>query len=412
MCNVYQNAFITIAAASARNSTEGCFLPRPYSIRKSFITAVEAQDTVEEVETFARPWQSNQHWIKSIGDGPWNRDQNPLETRAWAVQEHLLSQRILRFTPHELVWHCRETYLCECLPGSVKHKQVLQLLNLEFIRGKPKSWGPGFIWPEMLTPFTRRAITYESDRLEAVSGIAAMLSAASGMTYVGGMWKEMLGNSLCWQVDDPGCSRREQYYAPTWSWASVMGHVQANDLVIVNPLRLTEVVDVVYTLATPNPYGRLSDAMLIIRGILVDVHVTVFHPPENGDSFQLEIIDDSIFELDSKLTMKTRAFPDIRTTSDETPELPPGDTLSFLILAGKAYGTGFDSMAGVLLVRDSSGALNTSELTYRRVGMGECRLKHSDRNQREYPIRAENGLAWRVADGLAAKGYVSTVIIV
>jgi hypothetical protein len=42
MGNIYQNAFITIAAAATKNSTEGCFLPRPFSIQKSFTTAAEA----------------------------------------------------------------------------------------------------------------------------------------------------------------------------------------------------------------------------------------------------------------------------------------------------------------------------------------------------------------------------------
>ncbi|KAJ4179513.1 hypothetical protein NW755_012422 [Fusarium falciforme] len=78
MSDVYQNAYITIAAAAARNSTEGCFQSRPFSVRKSFATVAEVQDKVEQVEVFARPWQSNRHWTTNIGDGPRDRAQNPL----------------------------------------------------------------------------------------------------------------------------------------------------------------------------------------------------------------------------------------------------------------------------------------------------------------------------------------------
>ncbi|KAI8417701.1 hypothetical protein FOFC_00256 [Fusarium oxysporum] len=56
MCDVYQNAYLTIAAAAAHNSSEGLFHPRPFSVQKMFPTASRNDDKVEEVEIFARPW--------------------------------------------------------------------------------------------------------------------------------------------------------------------------------------------------------------------------------------------------------------------------------------------------------------------------------------------------------------------
>jgi hypothetical protein len=245
---------------------------------------------VEEVEIFARPWRSTWHWTKNIGDGPWNQAQHPLETRAWTLQEHLLSRRILRFAAHELVWHCRATHLCECRPGSVVHKESLRVLSLDTLGDPVKSVyqslisNPRVIWPGIVSAFTRRAIMRESDRLESISGVAAALAAPLGMTYVGRMWKEMLGHSLYWQVEQPGSSRREAYYAPTWSWASVIGSVLSNDEPSHCPLPQTKVEDVQYTLATPNPYGRLSDAKLTISGIVTDVCMTLLDRPEHKES--------------------------------------------------------------------------------------------------------------------------------
>ncbi|KAM0083587.1 hypothetical protein ACKRZS_004172 [Fusarium odoratissimum] len=86
MCDVYQNAYLAIAAAAAHNSSEGLFHQRPFSLRKSCTTASKNDDKVEEAEIFARPWSSQRHWIDSIGDGPWCRDLNPLEKRAWTLQ--------------------------------------------------------------------------------------------------------------------------------------------------------------------------------------------------------------------------------------------------------------------------------------------------------------------------------------
>ncbi|KAL2674097.1 hypothetical protein Neosp_012543 [[Neocosmospora] mangrovei] len=380
MSDVYQNAYITIAAAAARNSTEGCFISRPFSIRKAFATVAEVQGKVEQVEIFARPWQSDRHWTKSIGDGPGDRSQNPLETRAWTLQGHILSSRILRFTAHELVWHCREVHLCECRPGCAFSKEALRLANLDRMSSdKDCSFGmrssdPCIVWSEVVTPFTRRAITHESDRLPAISGVAAALAGPMGMEYIGGMWKGMLGSTVCWHVDEPGISRRETYYAPTWSWASVVGPVEAVWNASTIELPQTEVIDVQYTLATPNPYGRLSSAKLTIKGLLLDVLMKSPDDLQAKDksrniSFQLQFLDKSVTETDMKVKMTCLAFPDIVTKSGEAPELCLGEPIRLLLLACKVYGQGFDSVPGLLLTEAPNVQNDTGDIVYRRIVM-------------------------------------------
>ncbi|KAF4485632.1 pre-mRNA-splicing factor rse-1 [Fusarium agapanthi] len=49
VCDIYQNAYLTIAAAAAHNSSEGLFQPRPFSLRKSFLTASKNGQLVDEV---------------------------------------------------------------------------------------------------------------------------------------------------------------------------------------------------------------------------------------------------------------------------------------------------------------------------------------------------------------------------
>ncbi|KAI8652412.1 HET domain-containing protein [Fusarium keratoplasticum] len=423
MSDVYQNAYITIAAAAARNSTEGCFHSRPFSIRKSFAAVAEVQNKVEQVEVFARPWQSDRHWTTNIGDGPQNRAQNPLETRAWTLQEHILSGRILRFTSHELVWHCREVHLCECRPGSALRKEALRLINLDRMTGDKdssfvlRSSDPRIVWSEVVTPFTRRAITHESDRLPAISGVAAALAGPMGMEYIGGMWKGMLGSTVCWHVDELGTSRRETYYAPTWSWASVVGSVEAVWNASTNELPQTEVVDVQYSLATPNPYGRLSSARLTIKGLLLDVCMKSPDDLQAKDksrniSFQMQFLNKSVTETDMKLEMICLAFPDIVTTSGEAPELRFGEPVRLLLLACKVYGQGFDSMPGLLLTEAPDVQNDTGGLVYRRVGMGEVKLRTSDRDQGEFRGKFKEGLGLVLANHLAAQGCLSTVTIV
>ncbi|KAF5701581.1 flavin-containing protein [Fusarium globosum] len=155
MCDVYQNAYLTIAAATAHNSSEGLFHPWPFRLRKSLPTASKNGQQVEEVEIFARPFHD---------------------------EEYVLSRRILRFTAHELVWRCRAVYLCECRPGFHARKESLRFMSLEAMTfGKDPSHAPRIlkpftVWLEIIGPFTNRAITRDTDQLPTVSGVAAVLA--------------------------------------------------------------------------------------------------------------------------------------------------------------------------------------------------------------------------------------------
>ncbi|PTD08506.1 hypothetical protein FCULG_00012416 [Fusarium culmorum] len=161
MGDVYQNAYLTIAAAASQNSNEGLFHPRPFSIRKEITTVIKGEEEAEKVDIFARSWRSDWPWSDSIGDGPSWRAQNPLEKRAWTLQEHVLSRRILRFTAHELVWHCQEVHLCECRSHSVG--QTLKLMNLRALVANNPEQGarvsnPMVVWHEIVATSQERQI--------------------------------------------------------------------------------------------------------------------------------------------------------------------------------------------------------------------------------------------------------------
>ncbi|SCV26329.1 related to flavin-containing monooxygenase [Fusarium fujikuroi] len=417
MCDVYQNAYLTIAAAAAHNSSEGLFQPRPFSLGKSFPTVSKNSQQVEEVEIFARPWDSQGHWADSIGDGPCCREQSPLEKRAWTLQEHVLSHRILRLTAHELVWHCREVHLCECRPGSHTRKESLRLINLEAMKsGKDTEHGPRIseplrVWLDIIGPLTSRAITRETDRLPAISGVAAALAPFINTAFIAGMWKDGLGTKVCWHVEKGPTSRHEAYYAPTWSWASVVGPVLTSDLCHICPLPQTTVVDVHHMLATPNPYGSVSSATLTITGILLDVSVSKLHPrPDEGTPFQIHPHKSSLLETDMNLSMECVAFPDILTESEEAPELVTGDTISLLLLGCNMYCQGFDIMIGILL--SEAGENSSGGTVHRKVGTGEIKLRNCDEDEDEFRGKAVDGLAWHMAHHLKRRGCVASVVVV
>lgn len=93
MANVYRNAYCTIAATGSKGDQEGIFLERrtqdvfqlPYNAANTYIAATSNEDDVTAMLEL---------------------HQSPLSTRAWTMQERLLSRRIVHFTDTRVIWEC------------------------------------------------------------------------------------------------------------------------------------------------------------------------------------------------------------------------------------------------------------------------------------------------------------------
>ncbi|KAH9206680.1 hypothetical protein DL95DRAFT_315137 [Leptodontidium sp. 2 PMI_412] len=76
------------------------------------------------------------------------------------------------------------------------------------------------LWGSIMWNFTRRAITFPSDRFPAISGLAREVYRHTDWTYVAGLWKEYIHLGLLWSTRDVASPAKE-YVAPSWSWASL-----------------------------------------------------------------------------------------------------------------------------------------------------------------------------------------------
>jgi hypothetical protein len=78
-------------------------------------------------------------------------------------------------------------------------------------------------WYAIVEQYISRSLTYSTDRLPAISGIAKTIAAVTNYTYIAGLWREDLLRSLCWQIGigRTRVRRPRQYIAPSWSWASI-----------------------------------------------------------------------------------------------------------------------------------------------------------------------------------------------
>lgn len=78
------------------------------------------------------------------------------------------------------------------------------------------------LWANILKRYAAASLTFHSDILPAISGVARHLQNLTGIAYLAGVWKrpgkEFLAH-LGW-ICKPYAPRPAEYRAPSWSWAS------------------------------------------------------------------------------------------------------------------------------------------------------------------------------------------------
>jgi hypothetical protein len=139
-------------------------------------------------------------------------DRWPLSSRAWTLQEQVLSPRTVFLGDRTIKWECVETF-CDELGGGleVQSKEHSKSLSNKTLLSAQRICGPDGTSPtlrqtekdqmfdETLNNWTE---LINSDRIMAFAGIAQAFQAEHGLTYLAGMWKEHLPRSLLWYICD------------------------------------------------------------------------------------------------------------------------------------------------------------------------------------------------------------------
>lgn len=227
---VYEYAKLTIAAAGAQNSTEGCFVtirPNLGKLREVVLETMEVRKERDGVEldralrtsppTFSTITMSTEgnngvpvtiHFgaRSLISDDPTHTS---LGSRGWARQEWYLSRRILFFTEGGISWKCRNGNWSE--------------LERSFETSESPNCAVEDEWVHLLQRYSRDELTYETDRLVALQGVATQTAAVmQGGTYHFGLWTHK-PELLFWIMKGPQQDVQGPP-APSWSWASRKGH--------------------------------------------------------------------------------------------------------------------------------------------------------------------------------------------
>jgi len=182
---VYQNVYFTTAAAAATGGFDGLF---------------ERSDP--RVQQLAWPKTS----VQVFRHGNHLRHEKEPSTsplahlhllrRAWVFQEMVLSTRIVMFSCEQIFWECRTLSACEDFPNGYCGSKLDRLSPKPLIRSliatsarlldQIISWRT---WTKLVMEHSRCLLTYQSDRLIAIAGMAQAAHRAVDSDYLAGLWK-------------------------------------------------------------------------------------------------------------------------------------------------------------------------------------------------------------------------------
>jgi Heterokaryon incompatibility protein (HET) len=304
MDKVYSNTYCTIAAAASRDGDGGLFF-RPDTPAATPCKILCTWDT-SQPETFL-----------CYDDTPWiDVEFGPLYSRAWVLQERLLSPCMLLFAGDQVYWECSELIASDSCPSGLP--ALIHLLKTTWssiIQSRPPPLGhinfasqaePSLCrsntandeneretiglrqaWAYIVSAYTYGELTFGSDKLIAFSGLArqsAKVLDFPAEDYLAGIWRSELENQLLWSTSAQ--SETKQVRAPSWSWSSVDGWITPIFLEILDSATIridswSSSIKVLEASTTPvaDPYGPVSGGYLILQGPLCRIKC----PDEESD---------------------------------------------------------------------------------------------------------------------------------
>jgi hypothetical protein len=137
-------------------------------------------------------------------------------------------------------------------------------------------------WMNMVMEFTRRQLTFTSDTLPAISGLAARFNETLKAPYLAGIWKTdpFIWEAIKWTTTGLPEMLHPNPRPPSWSWASIVGTISYDTI--------TSGCDGVTLLAAEtwlrgsNPYGEVTGGSLRVRGCLLKMQLDIM--PSAPDS--------------------------------------------------------------------------------------------------------------------------------
>ncbi|KAE8441356.1 hypothetical protein EG329_005459 [Mollisiaceae sp. DMI_Dod_QoI] len=270
MSSVYENAVLTIAAASSADGNGGLF--RRESQRSP---SYQLNDTIAMRPAAHRKMRD----YSSVGT--YNEEiVLPLFRRAWVYQERLLSRRVLVFAPLELIWECSQGQISES-----GHETTTSTLHIEpghdrnlnaSIDSSPESISD--YWHQVVERFTSLNLTHDKDTLPAMAGIAKRVQRDFNCDYYAGLWQKTFIWDLLWETKRNLLPRESQisfwrrehsWNAPSWSWAATSAPKSYEYQAGASIAQFCDVVEVKCEHNAKDPFLEVHSGYAKLEGFLI-----------------------------------------------------------------------------------------------------------------------------------------------
>jgi len=212
--NIYLSSSLTICASEAKDENTG-FLDHSGALHHDFVK----MPYIDESGNQNGSYFISQHW-QNFDE---LRRDSILETRGWTLQEEFFARRRVLFSSGQLHWECEGGIRSEVhgeefqygkneISNFIRQAQspedldITETTNLKFS-----------IWRQLVERYSGRDLTFGSDKLSAIAGLARFFHQYSGAHYMAGLWEEDLHHSLLWSlpVHQRGVKRPSPPRAPT-----------------------------------------------------------------------------------------------------------------------------------------------------------------------------------------------------
>ncbi|KAK4207810.1 heterokaryon incompatibility protein-domain-containing protein, partial [Rhypophila decipiens] len=314
MASYYGNSLFTLSVAAAQDCDEG-FLNSPLG------QVPRATGWVQ----FGIPFFNSLSNYRGRLTLFLSRDQNhrpedsdePIERRAWTLQETLLSRRLVVIEAQSTSWSCLtvnhgsilnvRTQLLDLrkeilsLPRvSVENRHGTELQQTRDLLASPFEIKDAYspwqdeemiesslcCWFQIVEQYMSRVLSDRGDVLNAISGVAQALSngvsdnplSPDAPKYLAGLWwSKYLPLELLWDAKPQDATEfrsNAPYIAPSWSWASApMPATFTNPLAFPLSTRAFqhfEVISCFIQRQTPKaPYGAVISGHLLVKGRVI-----------------------------------------------------------------------------------------------------------------------------------------------
>lgn len=357
---IYYHSHITLVAGL---TTERDDLEIERNRHPGLISASAADDlgSTQRVETI-----SNRRYISALPSIFHQVLLSDWCTRGWTFQEGQMARRIAFFGRHDVSFMCGAGHWREALhSGQFGHDANISDVDLRF-RGyytrsalgwlRTAEWDFGE-YDSIVLAYSQRTLSYESDRLDAISGCLNILAQKKGIHFFSGLPSADFHYALLWE----GEYDRPRAGFPSWSWA---GWHAMNQVHFIFPQK--DISGSLIPAENGNfEYGDQNPPDIELQGILIRSGMEHPHQP-NKCSQRLASL--SVSRSNPTVTVKSEVakfFIDITAESAVTPDpaggwaegnIPPDfDTTSGRFSVDWDPETAYRRPYGRLCLRDSSG---------------------------------------------------------